>query len=89
MADKKKVIKFYASWCGPCKVYGKVWDKVVEEFSNNDSYEFIDVNVESDTTGLAAEYKVKSIPLTVLVENGTTTQKPGRLSQEELISLIK
>ena len=54
-----KAIKFYANWCGPCKVYSKSWDKVVEKLG--DSVEFVEVDIESDTTGLAAEYKIKSI----------------------------
>ena len=40
----KKVIKFYATWCGPCKVYGKTWDKVVEKY--NDQVEFLNIDIE-------------------------------------------
>jgi len=61
----KKVIKFYATWCGPCKVYGKTWDKVVEKYSGQ--VEFVNVDIETDTTGLAAQFKVKGIPHTVLI----------------------
>jgi len=39
-------IKFYASWCGPCKVYAKTWDKVTSEISN---VEFINIDIEKDT----------------------------------------
>ncbi len=85
----KKVIKFYATWCGPCKIYGKTWDEVVNEYEADD-IEFVDINVEKDTTGLAAEYKVKSIPLTVVIDpDGTVTKENGRLSKEELLQLIK
>ena len=24
----KKLIKFYADWCGPCQTYATIWDKV-------------------------------------------------------------
>ena len=37
----KKVIKFYASWCGPCKIYGKTWDKVIPAYE--DQVNFISV----------------------------------------------
>ena len=83
----KKVIKFYATWCGPCKVYGKTWDKVVEKYDGQ--VEFVDIDIEADTTGLAAKYKVKSIPHTVLIkEDGTEIAKSGRIPQEELEELV-
>ena len=81
-----KVIKFYADWCGPCKSYAPVFDKVVKEL--NVEYENIDV--DKDTTGLAAKYKVRSIPLTVFInEDGTSTKEVGMLSEEKLKKLIK
>jgi thioredoxin 1 len=83
----KKVIKFYADWCGPCKVYGKSWDKVVEKYK--DQVEFVNIDIEKDTTGLAAQYRVKSIPHTVLIkEDGTEIIKSGRISKEELEELV-
>lgn len=83
----KKVIKLYATWCGPCKVYGKTWDKVTPKYT--DQVEFLNIDIEKDTTGIAAQFKVKSIPHTVLIkEDGTEVHKGGRLSAEELEELI-
>ncbi len=81
-----KVIKFYADWCGPCKTYAPVFDKVVKELN----VEYENINVDKDTTGLAAKYKVRSIPLTVFInEDGTSTKEVGMLSEEKLKQLIK
>ena len=81
-----KVIKFYADWCGPCKSYAPVFDKVVKELN----VEYENINVDKDTTGLAAKYKVRSIPLTVFInEDGTSTKEVGMLSEEKLKQLIK
>lgn len=81
-----KVIKFYADWCGPCKTYAPVFDKVVNELN----VEYQNINVDKDTTGLAAKYKVRSIPLTVFInEDGTSTKEVGMLSEEKLKQLIK
>ena len=83
-----KEIKFYADWCAPCKIYAKTFDKVVEEFK--DSVEFINVNVEKDTSGLAAKFKVSSIPATFIVENESTLRSHvGRLSENDLKKFIK
>lgn len=82
-----KAIKFYATWCGPCRVYSKTWDDVKGEFS---TVEFIEVDIEKDTTGLAAKYRIASIPTTVIInQDGTETKKTGRLTEEELTNLIK
>lgn len=83
----KKIIKFYATWCGPCKIYGKTWDNVKPKY--DDQLEFIDIDVDKDTSGLAAKYKVMSVPTTVLIkEDGSTLVKSGRLSADELTELI-
>lgn len=81
-----KAIKFYADWCGPCKSYAKTWDKVVSEVED---VEFENINIDKDTTGLAAEHKVMSIPTTVVVkEDGTTKKEVGILSEIQLKELI-
>lgn len=83
----KKLIKFYATWCGPCKIYAKTWDEVVPKYQ--DQIEVVNIDIDTDTTGLAIQYKIKSVPTTVLVrEDGSEIKKTGRLSAEELTELI-
>jgi len=83
----KKVIKFFATWCGPCKVYGKVWDKITPSYA--DQIQFTNIDIDKDTTGLANKLKIESVPTTVLIrEDGSQLKKVGRLSTEELTELI-
>ena len=82
----KKVIKFYADWCGPCKLYAPIFDRVSQELK--DEAEFINVNIEKDTTGLAAEYKVGSIPTTILVNDGNQQVRVGRLEEDVLREFV-
>lgn len=83
----KKIIKFYATWCGPCKVYSKTWDKVMPDYK--DQVEIINIDIDKDISGLAAKYKVESVPTTVLIrEDGSEIKKAGRLGKNELVELI-
>jgi len=81
-----KVIKFYADWCGPCKSYAPIFDKVVNEIK----VDYVKVNLDKDTDGLAAKYKIRSIPATVFInEDGTFTKEVGLLTEDKLKQLIK
>lgn len=82
----KKVVKFYADWCSPCRAYQKHWDKVVLD-NVGANIEFISVNIdERDTTG----YKrlvgtIPSIPLTILVEDDEIQKEQlGLMTVEQL-----
>ncbi len=83
----KQVIKFFATWCGPCKLYAPTFNRVKEELQS-DEITFTEINVENDPENLAAEYKVRGIPLTVVVDNGEVRTESGRLSEEMLKKLI-
>lgn len=81
-----EVIKFYADWCGPCKVYAKVFDKVSEQLK--DQVKFVNINIEKDDTGLTKEYGIQSIPTTVIIKDGKTEVRKGRLEEKTLKALI-
>ena len=81
-----RVIKFYADWCGPCRIYAKDFDKVSEELK--EQVEFVNVNVAKDTSGLAAQYKVTGIPMTVVIKDGVAKSKTGRMDESSLKNFI-
>jgi thioredoxin-like negative regulator of GroEL len=83
----KQVIKFWAGFCGPCKVYAPVFEKVKQQLQHE--AEFLEVDVENDPHNISGQYGIKSIPHTVVLQDGVEIHsQPGRLSQEQLVALI-
>lgn len=84
---EKTVIKFSADWCGPCRAYAPVFDKIKEEFK--DSVEFIEVNIDKDSEKLTTKYRVDAVPTTVFLEGTTVVQTiKGAIPEDQLKDLI-
>ena len=81
-----KVIKFYADWCGPCKLYAKTFDKVADELKDQIVVE--NINVEADIKGIAGKYKVTNIPFTVVEKENKVESQIGLLNEKELKKFI-
>lgn len=87
-----KIIKFSASWCGPCKMMKPTFDKVssMEEFKK---IEFISYDIEEDEQGveLVEKYNIRNVPTIVIADEDDEPIKKiiGLVSEKELINLIK
>ena len=68
---------FTATWCGPCKAFKPVMNEVAGE---GYSIQFIDVD---ENQSLASKYGVRSVPTTIIEENGIEVDRfVGALPKE-------
>jgi thioredoxin 1 len=80
-----KVIKFSASWCGPCKMLAPIFDQVKSEVSE---VSFMDVDVDTNKD-ITSKYSVSSVPTVIIEKNGELVNRfSGVKSKLEIINLI-
>lgn len=80
------LVDFYADWCGPCKAI----HPTLEEISNELDGKAIIAKVNVDENpGLAATFKIRSIPTIILFKNGEPEDiLVGLQSKPELLKRI-
>lgn len=81
----KCIVDFYTDWCGPCKLFSKVFEEV-EELKKD--IKFFKVNTDRNRS-TAQKLGIMSIPTIILFENGKEIKRNiGFMSKENLIDFI-
>jgi thioredoxin 1 len=80
-----KIIKFSATWCGPCKALSLIFNEVKSQMPDV-VFQEIDIDQNSD---LAIKYNVRGVP-TIVIEkdNQEVTRKSGIIMNAALTQLI-
>lgn len=80
------LIDFYADWCMPCQMMSPVVSELAEE---KDDCIVGKVNVD-DEQELAIKFGVESIPMFVVMKNGSISAKRvGTCTKEQLAEMIE
>lgn len=69
--SKVKVLKFFGTWCGPCKVLTPQVEKVKE---SRPDVEFQDVDVD-ESPDLAGIYGIMGVPAVVFLKDGEEVER--------------
>ena len=68
ITTNKKVLRFTASWCQPCKMLAKTLEGIPTDYP----IETIDIDEHQD---LAIQYGVRGVPTLVMLQNEVETKR--------------
>ena len=80
ITNKKVLVDFFATWCGPCKMLGLT----LEKFDDKNIMPILKVDVD-EAGDLASKYGIFSVPTLIIFENGNELKRvSGFMNEEEL-----
>lgn len=80
-----EVLKFHATWCTPCRIYAKTFEKVTDALDVSTQELDVDINVEAKE-----RYHITQIPTTVVLVDGIETRRHvGAMLNRDLTHMIQ
>jgi len=75
----KKLLYFSASWCGPCRTFGPIMDKISQS-----GIPIQKVDVETDLE-LVQSFSILNVPTVILVQNGQEVKRFSGVKTEQQV----
>ncbi len=80
------LVDFWAEWCGPCKMFGPIYERVSEKHPD---IKFLKVDTEAQP-GIAGALQIQAIPTLMLFRDGILLfRDAGALPEAALEDIIK
>ena len=79
-------IDWWAEWCGPCRTFAPIYDKVSED---NPDVTFAKIDTDKEQQ-LATAFAIRAIPTLMIFRDGVPLfAQPGALPQSDLEELVR
>lgn len=79
------VVDFWATWCGPCRAFGPIFESVSNKFSD---IPFVKVDIDQ-SPDLAETAAIKAVPTIMIIKRGEVLyRQAGALRPDDLEDLV-
>ena len=86
-SDKPVLVKFWASWCRPCRTMTPEFSQAAKTFKGKVT--FAEVNVDTQKQ-VAQVYQIRSLPTMILFKKNKIIKKSiGSLNQKQIEAFVK
>jgi len=87
ISDGLTLVDFWASWCGPCQMFGPIFESVSE---NEQDVNFVKFEIDETNRRTPAKFGIRSIPSVLAFKDGELREaRTGLMDKETLTLWIK
>ena len=76
------LVDFWASWCGPCRMFSPVFESASEK---HEKVSFVKFEVDETNRRMPAKYGIRSIPSVLAFKNGELVETRNGLMDEDTL----
>ncbi|EPI41606.1 thioredoxin [Gardnerella vaginalis] len=80
------VVDFWATWCGPCRAFGPIFEKVSEKYPD---IPFVKIDID-ESNEIAEAAQIKAVPTIMVIKRGEVIyRQAGSLLASDLEDLVE